>query len=225
MRTPVVRVETIGREREPVAVIDDFAPDPDGLRAVAAGLAFAPDTNHYPGVKAPVTRAYFEGTGRTVATVLRDVFGHADGATLLGAWYQMVTTPPTALSLVQRVPHFDAVEPGRIAIVHYLSMDDQGGTSFYRHRATGFETIGEERAPAYFAQVNADLAARGRPPPGYIADDSPLFERIATFEPRFNRALIYRSHLLHSGAIRPDCALSADPMLGRLTVGSFFAAE
>ncbi len=214
----------IGREREPVVVVDDFVPDPGGLRMVAAGQTFAPDTGHYPGLRAPVTPAYLEATGRTIAGVLREVFGSAGDATLFGAWYQIVTTQPAALSLVQRVPHFDAVEPGRVAIVHYLSLDDQGGTSFYRHRSTGFETIGAARSDSYFRALNSELASSALPT-GYMLDGSPSFECTATFESRYNRALIYRSHLLHSGAIRKDCALSRDPLIGRLTVGVFLGLE
>ena len=220
---PTARVQAIGRERERVVVIDDFAPDPLALRAAAAELAFAPATNFYPGVRASVAPAYFNGVRDTIAEVLRDVFGHAGDAKVLGAWYQLVTTSPDRLQPVQRIPHFDATEPGRIAIVHYLSEDDQGGTSFYRHRATGFETIPQARAEGYMARLNAEVTA-SKPPPRYIADESPLFERIATVEPKFNRAIIYRSFQLHSGAIPSACTLSDDPMRGRLTIGAFLAA-
>ena len=47
-------------------------------------------------------------------------------------------------------------------------------------------------------------------------------ERIAVAEHRFNRAYLYPSFLLHSGAIPAGAALSADPREGRLTVTGFF---
>lgn len=225
MGSPTMRVETVGRERQPVVVIDDFAPDAPTWREIARTRPFAPDTGHYPGLKAPVTRAYLEAVSETITGVLGDVFSMATRTTLLGAWYQIVTTPPAALKLVQRVPHFDATEPNRIAIVHYLSEADHGGTAFYRHRATGFETIGPDRVQPYFARLNADVAARGVPVAAYISEDSPDFERTRLFEARFNRALIYRSQSLHSGAIPLDATLSPDPMVGRLTVGMFLAGE
>jgi hypothetical protein len=40
-------------------------------------------------------------------------------------------------------------------------------------------------------------------------------------EAQYNRALLYRSHLLHSGAIRMDGGLSPEPEHGRLTITAF----
>lgn len=225
MASPALHVERIGREAEPVVVIDDFAPDPHGLRTIAARLRFAPDDLHYPGVKAAVTRAYFDGIHDRIADACAAAFGYTGGADLIGAFYQLVTRPPAALSLVQRIPHFDALEPGRIAMLHYLSAGDQGGTAFYRHRATGFETIDAARVETFLAACQRDVAAHGPPPPAYIDGDTPAFERTAVFTPRFNRVLIYRSSLLHSGVIPDHCTLSADPLNGRLTVASFLAVS
>ena len=214
------RVQRIGREGEPVVVVDGFAADPDALRAAAAALTFAPDGTHYPGVKAPVSSGWFADVGATLAAVLRDVFGFAEPATAIGAWYQLVTTPPAELTLLQRLPHVDALRPRQIALVHFLGTDDQGGTAFYRHRATGFETLDEARAPGFRALLAAEVG-HGPPPAGYIGDGAPWFERIAEVRPAYNRALIYRSALLHCGLIPEGATLSADPLTGRLTVGAF----
>ncbi len=219
-RPPTVRVERIGREGEPVAVIDGFAPDPDALRAAAADLRFAPDGTHYPGVKAPVTPAYFPATAPVLAAVLRDVFGYTEPASVIGAWYQLVTTPRAELSPMQRLPHVDALRPRQIALVHFLSHDDHGGTAFYRHCATGLETLDEAHAPAFRARLSAEVASAA-PPAGYIGDGGPWFERTAAFAPAFNRALVYRSALFHCGLIPAAAPLSPDPLTGRLTVGCF----
>lgn len=219
-----VRVETIGREREPVAIVEDFAPDPHALRRHAATLAFAPDDLHYPGVKAALAPGYFEAARAVLAQVLREVFGRARAARVLAAGYAIVTTPPGKLTVEQRIPHIDALDPGRIAIVHYLAPGDEDGTAFYRHRATGFETLDAARGPAYFAALNAELRAHA-PPAAYLDGDTPIFEQTARVAGRFNRAILYRSRLLHSGAIAPARALPADPLTGRLTIASFLAAE
>ena len=68
-----------------------------------------------------------------------------------------------------------------------------------------------------------DLRSAAGPPPGYIAGDTALFEMTALAPARYNRALVYRSRLLHSGAIAPDAALSPDPATGRLTVTAFLS--
>lgn len=222
MAGPVARVERIGREGEPVVVIDDFAADPDALRAAAAEQAFAADGTYYPGVKAPVTDSWFDACGATLVAVLRDVFGYGPAGVSGGAWYQLVTTPPAALSLVQRLPHVDATAPDRVALVHMLTRDDHGGTGFFRHRATGFETITPARGPSFQSALSAETA-RTPPAAAYLADGAPWFERIAAVAPAYNRAVIYRSRLLHCGLIAADAPLSADPRAGRLTVGGFFA--
>ena len=213
----------IGTEQQPIVIVDGFHPDPDALRATAAATPFGAAHRHYPGIRAPLPTDYFSSVRPVFAPVLRDVFGHVAGIDLIDASFSIVTTPPADLTLEQRIPHVDAVQSGRIALVHFLDTEGGDGTAFYRHRGTGFETIDAARSPTYLSRLNAELRATP-PPAGYVADDTPLFERIAHVAARYNRAVIYRSALLHSGAIRPDAALDPDPSTGRLTVTAFLAA-
>ena len=217
-----VSIETIGREREPLVVIDDFATDPDALRAFAIGAEFGPAAHHYPGIRAPLPDDYLPTQLRGVATVLADAFGAAGPIDVIDASYSIVTTRPEDLAVGQRLPHCDAHARNRIALIHYLSPDG-GGTAFFRHRSTGFETVDERRAAIYTDQLAAELRHGGPPPAAYIAGDTPLFERTMLAEARYNRALFYRSCLLHSGAIAPNAALSSDPAAGRLTTTGFLS--
>lgn len=218
-----IAARRIGAEGEPVVIVDGFHSDPAGLRAAAVARRFVPAERHYPGSRALLPDDYLAAIRPVVATVLRDVFGFGRSMAWLDASFSMVTIAPAALSVVQRMPHFDAVQPGRIALVHYLAEGD--GTAFYRHRSTGFETIDEARAPIYFARLNAELRAHGAPGAAYIHDSDTLFERVALIDARPNRAILYRSALLHSGAIKPDTPLSDDPARGRLTVTAFLDAS
>lgn len=223
---PSITVRTIGIEQEPVAIVEDFAPDPEALRAAALHAAFRrPKDGHYPGVKAPGDPDYLTDRRTLFATIFRQVFGIAGGVSVLEAGYALVTTPPAILTREQRLPHVDALAPGRLALIHYLVPGECDGTAFYRHRSTGFETVDAERSAAYFAALNNDLRQHGAPPPAYPGGDTAMFERTAVFEGRFNRALIYRGRLLHSGAIGADAVLSDDPAEGRLTITGFFAAQ
>ena len=172
-----------------------------------------------------MTRSYFDGLDAVLGPVVRDVFGLQNGASLLAAYFSIVTTPAENLSLVQRIPHFDALESGRLAIIHYLSPTDHGGTAFYRHRSTGYETLDFSREAAYFTNLKQDMVQHGQPLPAYINGSTPLFECTARFDPCYNRALIYRSCLLHSGAILKDQILPSGTASGRLTVTSFLAAK
>lgn len=222
MTTPDIVARRIGLERQPIAIVDHFHPDPSCLRAFAAAAQFEPARRQYPGVRAALPADYFEAVRPALSQVLAGVFGHRAGIALLDASFSIVTTPPDALSVQQRLPHFDAVEADRIALVHYLGGEACGGTAFYRHRATGFETIDAARAPAYLDAVRAEVAA-APPPPAYFNGPTPFFEQLSTVEPRPNRAVIYRSALLHSGKIPATATLSADPLRGRLTVTAFLS--
>jgi hypothetical protein len=220
---PDIVARRIGAEGQPIAIVDGFHPDPESLRAAALAAVFEPGRHHYPGIRAPLPADYFAQVRAGLAPVLREVLGVAgNGVELLDASFSMVTTPPAELGVEQRLPHVDAVQPGRIALVHYLAKGE--GTAFFRHRATGFETIDAARSPGYLATLNAELRA-DPPEAAYPFGDTALFERIAHVEARVNRAVIYRSALLHSGAISPGAVLDADPATGRLTVTAFLSAQ
>lgn len=220
MREPVITIRRIGVEEEPVVVIDDFAADPDALRAMARATAFEVAAHYYPGLRAALPPDYRHDQRAVVDAACAAAFGKGRLAPI-DASFSMVTRSPAALTLAQRLPHCDAHRGDRIALVHYLSTDRSDGTAFFRHRATGFETVDEARLPTYRARLEGELRDGGRPS-GYVATDTPLFERIGLVEARYNRAVLYRSFILHSGAIAPDAVLSPDPARGRLTVTAFF---
>ena len=159
-----------------------------------------------------------------IASALGRSFGRFRRIHVIDASFSIVATPPAALSVKQRLPHVDAFGRTRIALIHYLSPDGGDGTAFYRHRATGYETVDEARAPAYFETLDRELRD-GDAPAGYIAGDTALFAQTERVDARYDRALLYRSCMLHSGAIAPDAVLSPDPAAGRLTVTAFLALE
>lgn len=223
MSRPKISVQRIGREAQPLVIIDNFAADPDALRAAAVAARFGPAEHHYPGLRAPLPAGYMPEQQPIIAEIVGDVFGRPGALEVIDASFSMVTTEPAGLTLNQRLPHCDAFAIERIALIHYLAPEGDG-TAFFRHRSTGFETIDRSRAPIYFDQLGAEIRYGGEPPLAYVAGDTPLFERILLAEARYNRALLYRSYLLHSGAISPGAVLSADPARGRLTVTAFLSA-
>lgn len=140
---------------------------------------------------------------------------------MISAAFSIVTTRPAELTPIQRLPHFDGLEPERIALLHYLGGPEQGGTAFYRHRRTGFETITTARHAEYDAMLHRDVAQHGLPPPAYITGDTPFYWCIARFAARPNRALIYRGHLLHCADLPAALDFTPDPRAARLTVNTF----
>ena len=218
---PHIEIFTIGNEAQPVIVIDGFVPDPGALVDEASGLRFGAMGPHYPGVRAPIPLATVRACVAPVADLVARTFGVSPDLGLIEAMYSIVTTPAEALRPIQRLPHFDGCEPERLALLLYLGGCEGGGTAFYRHRATGFETVGPDRLDGYRTTLNADVAREGIPQGGYIAGDTPMFERIARFDGVFNRALIYRGQSLHCADLAQDASFSADPRAGRLTANTF----
>lgn len=218
-----VSIERHGAEAQPVVVIDGFA-DAARFRDDAAFLSFAPIGPHYPGVRALVAPPLLRPLLAKLEPLVADIFG-GRGLDVVDAFYSIVTTPPSALTPIQRLPHFDEVSPRRLALLHYLSPDESSGTAFYRHRSTGFESIDAARLPAYRAALDTNLATHGLPDAAYIAGDTPLFERVALHDGRFNRAILYRSNTLHCAHLPDTLSFDPDPETGRLTVNTFLESR
>ena len=220
---PDRRMEIVrqGAEQQPVIVIDDVLAEPEAWRALAGRLDYGRIGPHYPGLRAPVPPGAAEAMRGELEGVLASTFGLDPVPPVFECYFSLVTTAPEALAPIQRLPHVDGLEQARIAILIYLSGAEMGGTAFYRQRATGFETLDPERFPRFEAALRAGVAEHGLPPAGYISGDTPLYEKIASYEARPNRALIYRSRALHCAEIAPGATLTANAMDGRLTVNSF----
>jgi hypothetical protein len=223
MLNPVARVSVVhqGEERQPVIVIDEVLAEPGHWRELAVQLEYGRIGPHYPGVRAQFPEEASQALRSELVPLLAETFEMDPVPPVFECYYSILATPPEALAPIQRLPHVDGLERDRIAVLIYLSGDEMGGTAFYRQRATGFETLDATRYPAFKAALEAGVAEHGLPPPAYISGDTPLYEQVARYEARPNRALIYRSRLLHCGDIVPGAALAADPVNGRLTINSF----
>lgn len=217
-------VSLVGREQPPVLVIDNFLSRADLLAEFAAtevefdGVS---DT-FYPGIRARLPAIYTFAVRAFLGELVGRTFGFAPGEVIgeLG-YFSVVTRRAHGLGEAQRMPHADSTNPRQLAILHYLCEATQGGTSFYRHRATGFESIDEARLPVYKEALIEGRRAHGPPEPRYIQSDDVRFERTESFAAAFNRVLIYRSMNLHSADIAPGFAFDPSPRTGRLTANTF----
>lgn len=215
-------VQAVGRENEPLVVIDDFFDQPSLLVNHASQQTFASTSTGYPGVRAPAPSQYLMEKGDMLRDILTNVFGFTRRADLMECDYSLVTTPPEQLHPVQRLPHYDGCDDFKIALLHYLCGPEKGGTSHYRHVATGYETVRMHRRDEYLEVLAAEEREDGLPPLSYFDGLHPRFERIAQTEAKFNRLIMYRGVTLHSGDIPEDFSLAATVNDGRLTVNSFF---
>jgi hypothetical protein len=221
---PQVRVQqlSIGAERAPLLVIDHFVRNPDELIAIAATQDYSPPARYFPGLRAVAPLPYQQLLLGGMKDMLTDVFRLPPGTPQLSlCHYSIVTQPADQLDVLQRIPHIDSVAKNGLATIHYLFQKNLGGTAFYRHRSTGFETVDEARRDQYFAILQEQIRGPDSPAQGYINGDTALFEQIAKQDGLFNRMLVYRRHSLHSGCIAPDFVPDASPLTGRLSINSF----
>jgi hypothetical protein len=213
-----------GSEQAPLVVIDNFVADPDSLVDLAAAKQFGDVTSYYPGVRAKVPLTYQQFVIERLREVCSEYFGlDAGGLRFTACHFSLVTTPSASLIHMQRIPHVDSLFANQLAFIHYLFKGDLGGTSFYRHRKTRFESIDHERKAEYLRQVELEAQGPDTPPAEYINGDSPLYERLATQEGVFNRLLLYRRNSLHSGAIAKNFVPDPNPRTGRLSINGFLA--
>ncbi len=217
--------ELLGREGEPLLILDGVMRRPQALVDYAAReVSFRPawgPADGFPGIRAPAPLNYVESLVRSLSPILEKAFG-LDRVRLARAEcnFSIVTLPPERLAPRQRIPHVDTVDPLQFALLHYLCDARFGGTAFYRHRATGFETLTAERLASYESARDRELAARP-PAQGYIAADTAEYEQIGAVDAQFDRLIVYRSRLLHSGRIAPGIDLPEDPREGRLSANIF----
>jgi len=221
---PGIRIHkrAIGNEGATLLVIDNVVADPEKLVNKAARSRFSVQGAYFPGLRARAPASYEYFLESLLKPLLHEHFGMAPGRfSFPMCHYSLVATPPEKLNFLQRIPHFDSNADNGLATVHYLFRDNWGGTAFYRHRQTGFETIGEARAPAYFECLQRESRGEDAPGASYINGDTTLFERIDQADGVFNRMLVYRRNSLHSATIDNSLVPPADPLSGRLSINAF----
>lgn len=221
-----IRTDHIGVSRSPVVIIEDAWADPRSLVDLATARSdYSARSLYYPGVRSFAPADYAHAITQQLTDLIRATFGIRGKLTVTDSTFSLVATPLEKLVGFQRVPHFDSTDPNRLAVLHYLCGPEFGGTAFYRHRSSGTEVVTEEARESYIRAINTEVKAAGMPPAGFIDGDTALFERIARYECRFNRVLVYRGRMLHSVNIPPGFVPTADPRAGRLTVNTFLLAS
>ena len=219
-------MRALGHEGHPLLVIDDVLLDAEAMVDFAAAADFeVPRATYYPGVNTNLPPAYL----RTLLPVLRPTFARAFAIPLdmpLHAYgfYALATHRLDRLAPLQRIPHYDEFDPLCLAMVHYLCRDQGGGTGFFRHDASGYESITQARRDGYMQQVITELDAAGDRLDGFAGPRTPNYTLVDQVELRFNRLVLYRTHVLHC-ALFDGAPLGDDPRSGRLTANSFFRPQ
>jgi hypothetical protein len=216
-----VRLARIGRRGIAVTVIDNVLHDPGGVAALGLAQSYAADrSNLYPGLRAPVPGS-LATTFRAWLTPILQRNGVLAGSQAIHhdvSFFSVVTTASTDLLPIQCIPHYDSTDPNLFAAVIYLCDTRFSGTSFYRHRKTGYEEITAANENNYKLALDSDMRRHGVPAKEYMNGDSSLFEATFSAELQFNRAVIYPGRILHAGNIKGQFEPPKDRSEWRLTV-------
>jgi len=192
----IVHVKHIGQRGITVTRIEGVLERPQEVAALGFAQSFAEDrSNFYPGMRAPVPEAFSMAFRPWLGRLLKREFRNDT------SYFSVVTTARADLLPIQRIPHYDSTDPGLFAVVIYLCDSRFSGTSFYRHRRTGYEEITQENRRNYQLALDNDLRLLGPPEHEYINGDNALFETIFSNELAFNSAIVYPGRILHAGNI------------------------
>jgi len=216
------KVDYVGREQQPVLVVDNFLDGAEALVGFAMEYGeFRQGRDFYPGIQSKVPPFY------TLAlyTYLRDIIATTFSIAVQDieyskSVYSVMLTPPDKLLVTQSRPHTDSLSTNQLATVHYLCTPDKGGTSLYRHRATGYESLDTAKFAEYekfLAQEERDTSWQRK----YITGSNQYYEEIGGYEASFNRLIMYRGNCLHSASVPANFSFEANPVKGRLTLNSF----
>lgn len=225
----LVQSVSVGGEKQKILIIDNLMQNPEVMVDFAANTPFLSlnrkGGNYYPGVRVPPPHEYFPSLISLIRPVLEREYGVSPLARMTKAEcaISLLTFRPEELSKVQSLPHFDSINPRQFALLHYLCSARHGGTAFYRHNITGYETVSGDRLQHYQEVFLNDIEKNGAPRQEYIADSNERFTRIGSVEVNYNRLVIYPSFLFHSACVDPAVSVDQNPRTGRLTVNSFVA--
>jgi hypothetical protein len=223
-----VRSARVGKCPIAVTLADNVLLRPQQLVEFGLGLKFVEDdSNLYPGVRARVpaefSRPFHAWLTRTLhgtGVLAESGYIHDDDS-----YFSIVNKSRANLLPLQRIPHYDSSDPRVFASVIYLFDRANSGTSFYRHRTTGYETIGVDNQDNYRIALNRNMKNLGPPAREYTNGSNALFERTHSVDSVFNRIVIYSGNVLHAADIDGSLFNGNDNGQWRLTVSSLITLK
>lgn len=227
-----VKRETLGNEGNLIVVVDDFLSDPEKLREEACRAGFrAPamlsQRKGYPGIRAPLPSESSALLIDELEGLIRREFCLTDGLNSVQstASFNLMTVPESELGPYQTIPHFDTSKRNFFAALLYLCGEEHGGTAFYRHNSSGYESITPQTSESYldycYTELNSKVIQKK-----YFSESDDYYTKIGFVPAKYNRLVIYKGALLHSANILSSAgSISSDPRVGRLTQNSFLSFE
>lgn len=225
----MVTVINVGNDATPIIVIDQLCDQPEALMGFAEpASSFGDGGGFYPGIRKPLPDSYAQKICQHYLPLMQEVYqlDPSSKAQIILSALSLAVTPPEQLRPIQTLPHFDTEQSNQFALVHYLCDQQHGGTSFYRHRKTGYESISHSRLSEYGTLLKQQAIKNEiHKKLSYINSEHHLFERMHKIDAKMNKAIIYPSNILHSGNINVATGLPCDVKRGRLTTSSFVLVQ
>ena len=181
-------------------VVDDFLPNPEAVRDVALRAKWL---NWKSETDGQVYKRVAKYESPAIAALVAREMGRPVSVVQMGFRLNYEDEPPNTLI------HSDGDGWGTYAMVLSLAKEspEENGTAFWRHNASGKDRL----APTDFEGMQEII-------PDW--DNPNKFERWRLEKAAFNRAVFYRTDMLHSRW--PFTAFGTTPENGRLTLVCFF---
>jgi hypothetical protein len=222
-----VRSTRVGKCPIAVTVADNVLLHPQRVVDFALGHTFVEDDgNLYPGVRARVPAGFSRPFHAWLDTTLHDAGVLEEGCSIHddASFFSIVNKSRAELVPLQRIPHYDSTDPRVFAAVIYLFDRVNSGTSFYRHRTTGYEMVGDDNRDNYTTALNRNMKSHGPPAREYTNGSNAFFERTHSVDSAFNRIVIYSGNVLHAADIDGNLFTGTDNSPWRLTVSSLITS-
>lgn len=200
-----VSIRYFGNEQLPLVLIDDFHPQPEELVQYASqreSQFCQVKQDLYPGVRLPVPETYLNFVAEFLSQhIVASLSTAPSRVSVQNGQFSIANRSPDSLLPIQRIPHVDTLQENQWAGVHYLCAEHHGGTGFFRHRKTGYESLNQQKSKRYMRVLDDQARRLGVPQAAYLQGSDDLFELIDLVDVAFNRAIFYPANCLHSGVI------------------------
>lgn len=223
-----VQIRYLGDEKNKAIVIDNVLSNPEQLVDYASSIKFPPapwlqQRKGYPGIRADLPVSRIEPLILKIKEIIEAQYDIPPSASRISCQSSLclMTVPEAELGPYQLIPHFDTSQQFYFAALLYLCGEEHGGTAFYRHNSTAYESITPERSDGYLDRCYIELNNR-KLEKRYFSESDDYYTKIDFIPARFNRLAIYKGCLLHSATILSDASINDDPKTGRLTANLFY---
>ena len=173
------QIMTVGVDKTPVIIIDDFAINTDDIIETACNDAKFKvlDNTYYPGIRAPLPKNYVINVLQAIYQDICQVYKIPKHLQLRPQeiYFSLITKNENELNLLQRMPHFDTSRPFYFAVLHYLNPNSHGNTGLFRHKPTGLDKIEEHNVEFYLTSAQRFIDNNGEPPQEYCTRSNDHF--------------------------------------------------